>query len=223
MRSFRPTFKLELQPLSFTPPRVGDPVGSHKESLSPCSAHKLRTSIATNSKDDGFNLLDHRLPLCRLWLHSSRCVYLPSTRSERSCRSSFHTLPAPFSFNITVTLGGNERSVGKMYMDVVTAKWTEKVLLQPHMQPLVGGQSYSSQQSFSFPIEEVTSVSITWFKKKLAFGGNSLQFQNVIIEPQYLTSAYEKRLKTKVFCGYTTPTVAKSEYPVSLGVNCRGW
>lgn len=128
-----------------------------------------------------------------------------------------------YPVNITVSLAGNDRTVGKMYIDLMSDKWTEKLLLQPHMQPLSGGQSYSSSHTIGFPINNVTSVSVMWFKKKFAFGSNTLQVRQVVLEPQYVSSVYDRRMLTKMFCGHVVPTAGKSEYPISLSVNCRPW
>ena len=95
--------------------------------------------------------------------------------------------------------------------------------LQPHMQRLSGGESYSTQLNMAFPVDQLQSVKLMWFKKKLAFGSNTLLFREVSVEPLYAPSLYEKRLKTKVFCGAIVPTPAKSEYGAVLDINCRAW
>ena len=141
-----------------------------------------------------------------------------------NARTRLYPLSIGYPVNVTVTLAAGHSTTGKMKIDLEAGpSYQRGVYLQPHMQALNEGQSYSAQIDMLFPLEQLREVSLMWFKKKLSFGSNLLLFRQVTLEPLYYATPYEKRLKTVVLCGSIVPTPGKSEYPIHFDINCRSW
>lgn len=129
-----------------------------------------------------------------------------------------------FPVNVTVTLAGGHSSTGKMRVDLLAgSSYMKGLYLQPHMQALNEGSSYSTMINMIFPVDQLQEVSLLWFKKKLSFGSNTLMFRHVTLEPLYAANLHEQRMGTKVLCGNMTPMPGKSEYPIKFNINCRPW